>query len=452
MLTIGRRAFLLSALGLLASVLLCASPVPSRAAQKFPPIVFVHGNGDSASLWIAQIWRFESNGYPAARLFAVNLKYPLARAADAVPQEGRSSTAEQMKQLADFVDGVLSGTGAAKVVLVGNSRGANTIRNYVKNGGGAGKVSHVVLGGGVNHGVLVSEKALIGSEFNGASAFMKQLNDGPDEVVPGVAFLTLRSDHNDKYAQADGRYIGLPGVATGLGYDAPALKGATNLVLPGADHRETAYGAAAFAAMYKFITGHAPKRNTIAAQPKPVLNGTVTGITGGFYDNLPVKGATVEIWHVDPKTGQRQAKPAYTKVTGDDGVWGPFTARSNAYYEFVIQAPGQPITHIYRSPFLRSTRVLDLRPGRLAKGDEAAGSVVIMSRPRGYFGVGRDKMLFDGKPPAGLPEGVPAMSMARVVLPASPQRAVVATFDGETIAARNWPAAEKQISIVEFTY
>jgi triacylglycerol esterase/lipase EstA (alpha/beta hydrolase family) len=40
-------------------------------------------------------------------------------------------------------------TGAPKVALVGNSRGANTIRNYVKNGGGASVVSHVVLGGGV---------------------------------------------------------------------------------------------------------------------------------------------------------------------------------------------------------------------------------------------------------------------------------------------------------------
>ena len=28
-----------------------------------PPVVFVHGNGDSSALWINNIWRFEANGY-----------------------------------------------------------------------------------------------------------------------------------------------------------------------------------------------------------------------------------------------------------------------------------------------------------------------------------------------------------------------------------------------------
>ena len=426
--------------------------VPATAAEKHPPIVFVHGNGDSAAIWIAQIWRFESNGYPRDRLFAIDMKYPYARGVDDKPQDGRSSTADAMHQLAGFVDMVRQKTGAAKVVLVGNSRGANDIRNYVKNGGGAAFVSKVVLGGGVNHGVLISDKALVGSEFNGGSAFMKQLNDGPNEVVKGVDFLTLRSDKNDKYAQPEGHILGLPGTDTRISYDAPALKGAKNLVLPGVDHRETAFSPAAFAKMYQFITGHAARRTSIAAEARPVLNGAVTGITAGVFDNVPVKDAKVTVFRVDPRTGARQGKAVHSKVTGEDGLWGPFNALPRAYYEFVVEVPGQPMTHIYRSPFPRGSDVVFLRPAQLGKGGDAAGSLVMMSRPRGYFGVGRDKMSLDGKPPAGLHASVPVDSTAKLALPAVPQRAVAGTFRGETITARNWPMQEKQVAIIEFTY
>lgn len=44
-------------------------------------------------------------------------------------------------------------------------------------------------------------------------------------MTPGVAFLTLRSDGMDKYAQADGRFIGKPGTPTGVSVEGPELKG-----------------------------------------------------------------------------------------------------------------------------------------------------------------------------------------------------------------------------------
>ena len=65
-----------------------------------PPIVFVHGNGDSAAMWLTTVWRFESNGWPRERLVALDMPYPLARDADDKPQAGRSSADEQMKFLA----------------------------------------------------------------------------------------------------------------------------------------------------------------------------------------------------------------------------------------------------------------------------------------------------------------------------------------------------------------
>jgi triacylglycerol lipase len=433
---------------LVLAVLTAATPSPGQSAD--PPIVFVHGNGDTAALWHTTIWRFESNGYPRDRLLAIDLKFPSARSVDAKPQDGRSSAEEAMSQLAAFVDEALAKTGARKVALVGNSRGANTIRSYVKLGGGAGKTSHVVLGGGTNHGVIVSDRHLVGSEFNGASDVMKRLNAGADEVVAGVAFMTIRSDTSDKYAQPTGVFLSLPDVATGLSYDAPALKGATNIVLPGVDHRETSYGPRAFAETYRFITGRAPGRLDIVREPEPVLNGRVTGITAGVYDNQPVSGAAVDIYAVEPGTGARQGGPAHRTVTGADGRWGPLRASPSAAYEFVVSIPGMPTTHIYRSPFPRGSDVIHLRPAILAKEDAAAAAVVVMTRPRGYFGHGRDVFTLDGAVPGGITEGVPGVSVGRLRLREAAARSVAARFNEETIVTRTWPMADRHISIAEF--
>src|SRR5690606_19144367 len=115
----GRRLFLSFAAAAL--IALPAQAQQSPPPPKDPPIVFVHGNGDTAALWIAQLWRFESNGYGRDQLFAINLKYPSARSDDAKPQEGRSSTDDVMKELAAYVADVKQRAGAAKVALVGNS-------------------------------------------------------------------------------------------------------------------------------------------------------------------------------------------------------------------------------------------------------------------------------------------------------------------------------------------
>src|SRR3546814_314847 len=167
--------------------------------------------------------------------------------------------------LEQIVAEVMRRTGAPKVALVGSSRGGNAIRNYIKNGGGAAKVSHAVLCGTPNHGVIVSDKVLVGSEFNGAYMFLRQLNE-PTETVPGPAWMTTMSDHNDKYAQPDGKYLGMPGTPTGVGYDGPALKGARNVILPGLDHRETAFAPAAFGAVWEFITGAATATTGITVE------------------------------------------------------------------------------------------------------------------------------------------------------------------------------------------
>jgi triacylglycerol lipase len=429
-------------------------PAPSPNADVSRPIVFVHGNGDTAGLWVTQIWRFESNGYDRRKLYAVDFRNPLARTDDSKAQEHRSSTEEQRAQLAKAIDDVLQSTGAKQVALVGNSRGANTIRNYVKSGGAA-KVSHVVLGGGVNHGVWASD-FMVTSEFNGLSTFMKGLNApqaNGDEVAPGVRWMTIRSDNNDKFAQPDGRFIGRPRDKTNISFDAPALKGAENIVLAKADHREVAYGAEAFRHMFRFITGVSPSSPQPVAEKLASLNGNLTGFANGAQTNVPIAGGKVTVFEVSATTGARLGAAVHSKTVDAGGAWGPFSAKPFAHYEFMIEAAGYPTTHLYRANLMRSTQFMHLRPMSPVAfdgDDKAAGSVVNFTRPRGYFGHGRDTFTIDGKVPGGINEGVPGASTGKLRLADKALRPVPVQFNQEKMVVQTWPASENRVVVAEF--
>jgi hypothetical protein len=444
-----------SLLGLLLAALLagCAGDAPRHA---HPPIVFVHGNGDTAALWHTTIWRFESNGWPRDRLFALDAPYPLARTDDGKPQAGRSSTAEHMAQVAAEVERVRRVTGAERVVLVGNSRGNNAIRNYIRIGGGASTVSHAVLGGATSHGIWTGD-FLAGNEFNGSGPFVKGLNapQGPEglEVTPGVRFMTLRSDGNDKYAQPDGRWIGQPKMKTGIDRDSPALRGAENVLMKAHDHREVSYHPDAFGHTFRFVTGRFPQRTDIVPENTLVLDGRITGYLDSDQTNLPLAAAALEIYETLPQTGERAGSAVHAKTVGADGQWGPFNARPGAFYEFVIRADGYAITHIYRSPFPRSSAIIHMRPARFGAADKDAGSSITMTRPRGYFGVDRDKMSLDGiNSPPGLTPGVPGVSTSTVRLKEAAARSVAAEFNGERIVVRSWPLNENHLVFAEFHY
>ena len=421
-------------------------------AAEIPPILFVHGNGDQAALWMTTLWRMESNGVATDRMFAINFTDPLARSDDTVPQPNHSSTGDQRRELGDAIKALKGRTGAARIALVGNSRGGNPIRSYIKNGGGA-DVSHAVLCGVPNHGVFAWDEGL-NSEFNGHGPFLRGLNEGDSEVTPGTAFLTLRSDGMDKYAQPDGRFIGKPGVPTGVTAEGPALKGATNLVLGAIDHRETAYSPRAFREIYKFIAGREPDRIAIVPQAEVKLSGLVTGTPGGIPTNRPVSGASVEVYRVSPDTGERIGGVVHTSQTGLDGRWGPARVDPAWYLEMVLTAAGSTTTHFYRSPFPRSSDVVHLRAARaLGPADAGAGCIVLMSRPRGYFGLPRDIVLFDGKEPTDVKPGVPTDSLTTLRLPAAETgRPVAGLFNLERIVARAWPASENRIAVAELTY
>ncbi len=427
-----------------------AAQIGAAPAADISPMLFVHGNGDHAALWMTTLWRMESNGIARDRMFAINFTDPLARTDDTVAQPNRSSTEDQRRELGEAIRELKRRTGASRVALVGNSRGGNSIRSYIRNGGAA-DVSHAVLCGVPNHGVYDWDDGL-GGEFNGRGPFLRGLNEGESEVTPGTAFLTLRSDGMDKYAQPDGRFVGKPGTPTGITSDGPALKGATNLVLGTVDHRETAFSPRAFREIYKFIAGREPDRIAIMPEAEVRLSGLVTGTPGGVQTNRPVAGASVEIFRVSPDTGERIGGAVHASQTGADGRWGPAQVDPSWVLEMVLTAAGSTTTHFYRSPFPRSSEIVHLRAARALTPAEAGGAVVMMSRPRGYFGLPRDVVLLDGKEPTDVKAGVPTDSISTARIPAAEAgRAVAALFNQERIVARAWPASEDRISVAEFT-
>jgi triacylglycerol lipase len=445
-----------------------SAPSPAEPLANTPPIVFVHGNGDSAALWQTTIWRFESNGWPREHLHAINLPYPLARDDDSKPQPGRTSTAEHMAYLKAEVDKVLQRTGGKQVVLIANSRGGNAVRNYIQNGGGAASVSHAILGGTPNHGVWAIPGFREGNEFAGTGPFLKSLNApknaAGDEVIGPVKWMTIRSDNNDKFAQPDGLWIGQKGTPTFVTFAGPELKGATNIVIQRIDHRETSFSPAAFEASYRFITGQAPSTLAVEPESRITLSGQITGLglksgdpaSGNFVNNLAVPGALLEVYPIDPKTGERLSQPGYRKTVGPSGMWGPFDAQRGTPYEFVVTAAGYATTHTYRSPFPRSSAVVHLRAERMAHADKDAagvsGAVVTLTRPRGYFDLERDTITFDGNAkPIGIPATGAGVSTSKLVLKNTGARAIEGRFNNEKITGRTWLAADNHLVALEVT-
>ena len=467
-----RRLFLITAAaftltGALGSSGCAYSPT---ARSEVPPIIFVHGNGDSAAVWQTTLWRFESNGWPRNRLFALQQPYPIARDDDGKDQPGRSSSAESMAFLKAEVDKVLVKTGATKVVLVGNSRGGYAIRNYIQKGGGEKVVSHAILGGTPNHGVWAIPGFRESSEFSGTGPFLKGLNApknaAGDEVVEPVQWLTIRSDNNDKFSQPDAEWIGAKGKLTRVDYDSPALKGAHNIVIPRLDNRETSFSPAAFEATYRFITGRAPTTLPIWPEINIVLNGMVTGMgvnsgdrasaSNGFSNNLPVPKARVEVYAVHYQTGLRTGGPVHSQKVGEDGRWGPFTGLSGVPYEFVVSAPGYAKTHIYRSPFPRGSDVVHLKADRIADVDLPAFSIIQMVRPRGYLDPTTHHINFDGQsPPPGITvDRVGSLNASKINLAKAQDRAIAAEFHTdvvERVVGRTWLAKENHVVWLEIT-
>jgi len=112
-----RRARALPLLLLLAA---CAAFQP--AAEQQPPIVFVHGNGDTAALWHTTAWRFEyaqrGQILDFARRVPLPDMYPFEECVEAGGLMSYGvSVSDIYRRAAHYVDKILKGTNPAELPI-----------------------------------------------------------------------------------------------------------------------------------------------------------------------------------------------------------------------------------------------------------------------------------------------------------------------------------------------
>lgn len=206
------------------------------------PIVFVHGNGDSAAGWQVQIDRFKAAGYGDAELHAITMTPP--------QNETHAHYAQQLKP---YIDEVLAKTGAARVNVVAHSLGCTVLRYYLKFMGGAERVESAVLICGANHGIPACDLTL------GDPATFKQ---SPEVNTLGAQFLKDLNTGNDGDLETFGptRYMTISGPDDEFYFfyeDSPQLRGADNRVIKGHGHFGLRSSVEAFELTQAFFAGTA---------------------------------------------------------------------------------------------------------------------------------------------------------------------------------------------------
>ena len=107
------------------------------------------------------------------------------------------------------------------------------------------------------------------------------------------------------------------------------------------------------------------------------------------------------------------------------------------------------IVHVFRMPFPRSSRVVNFRfPAPPATRADSVS--VLIARPRGYLGLGRDTVEFDGTRALGIPPGVPTVDRAIRWVGAREPISVRTRVNGETIVVRTQPSDKRRLVSAEF--
>jgi hypothetical protein len=235
-----------------------------------------------------------------------------------------------------------------------------------------------------------------------------------------------------------------------VSYEGPALLGAENVVLAGMDHRELAFTPRAFAEMFRFITGSAPKILTVSPEKVPMVSGLVTGFADGVATNRPVAGVHLRVFLIGGKTGAI----AYEVTTGSDGKWGPMRAAAGMEYCFDLEFGGRHVRY-YKAAIPRSTGLMNLRllPVPQDAANLPAGEYVLVERPQGYLARERDAVMIDGAlakdEPSALPSGVPVRDSFVAALPGDKAKVVLR---GETIVAAGSGDLKKDLPVVDFLW
>jgi hypothetical protein len=267
-------------------------------AKDHVPIVFVHGNTGSAQQFETNAMRFTSNGYSDADLFAYEY------------DSSATTNDAAIAGLDGFIADVKAKTGAPKVDVLAHSRGTTIMLAFLSTPARAAQVRRYV-------------------NFDGRSA----------PRLPG----------------------GVPSLGIwGEGDPTRAITGGQNFYFPEKSHTEVTTSAEAFAKVFEFLTGEAPKTTDVV--PEPPGRVRVSGRVTNFPQNTGLEGAELEVYAVDPGTGQRRSRrPRYTRLLGADGAWGPLRLNGRQRYEFAVTRPDGIVQHFYFLPFERSDHFVRLQ-------------------------------------------------------------------------------------------
>ncbi|MHA2247558.1 MAG: lipase family alpha/beta hydrolase [Candidatus Hodarchaeales archaeon] len=201
------------------------------------PILFLHGwtkyefDWDKMRLW------FQGDGWPETMLYA-------NRFDDTYNCSGQThiNHAEDVK---DWVDDILTQTGAIKVDLVGHSSGGLSSRYYVKFLNGTDKVDDLVTLASCNHGTTHNAAATCFSTPNDLDLFLIKLNEG-DETPGGILNDTigdrvdsvLNTTYNGTNVPGNINYTSIYSLDDDLMIprNSSILEGAYNIEITGVDH------------------------------------------------------------------------------------------------------------------------------------------------------------------------------------------------------------------------
>jgi triacylglycerol esterase/lipase EstA (alpha/beta hydrolase family) len=216
------------------------------------PVVLVHGTVENMDdNWQAAAPLLANHGYC---VYAFN--YGGATSGSDI--QGTGEIAASAQQLSDFVDQVLSETGAPKVDIVGHSQGGMMPRYYIGSLGGAAKVDKLVGLAPSNYGTTVDGVVTLLTDLGAAGAadaalspyceacdeqfvgspFLAKLNAAP--TVPGIQYTVIESRDDEVVTPYTNAFL-------------PAASNVTDITvqnqcpLDASDHLELAYDPVALA-------------------------------------------------------------------------------------------------------------------------------------------------------------------------------------------------------------
>jgi triacylglycerol esterase/lipase EstA (alpha/beta hydrolase family) len=231
------------------------SPSPSHPY----PVVLVHGTAEEeGSNWVSLAPLLANSGYCVYAINYGETKLSLSGRVDALDYIQTSA-----QELSEFINSVLSKTGAPKVDIVGHSQGGMMPNYYLKFLGGASKVNLLLGLAPSNHGTTVDGLTTLLEQIPGSSllggllalvgapaipqqlvgsAFETHLFSGGDTVA-GPRYVVIETTHDEVVTPYTNAFLSGPNVTNitvqnqcptdpaehiGLTEDSPALQNVLN--------------------------------------------------------------------------------------------------------------------------------------------------------------------------------------------------------------------------------